>query len=232
VTPLAHDVQLILFDIDGTLLLPKGAGRASTKMAMLEVFKTEAGIDQHNFGGKTDWHTLRELLAEYGHDDAAIRQIIPTYERVVARHLSAIIGDYPVERCPGALELVMELRRRESPLLGIVTGNVSTTAPIKLRAAGYDPEWFPVGAYGSESPDRNDLPFLAVERAERLLGKRIAPGDVVVIGDTPADIACARALGAVAVGVMTGYTLREDMAASEPDYLLDNLTAFIGQVMV
>ena len=230
-TPIAHDIQLILFDIDGTLLLPKGAGRASTKMALLEVFQTEAGIDQHEFGGKTDWHTLRELLAVHGHDEAAIREVIPTYEQVVARHLSSIIGNYPVERCPGALELVTELHNSQVPLLGIVTGNVSTTAPIKLRAAGYDPSWFVVGAYGSESPERNDLPFLAVERAERLLGRSIAPAEVIVIGDTPADIACARAMGAVAVGVMTGFTKRETMLATEPDYLLDDLTTFLGQVM-
>lgn len=212
-------------------MLPKGSGRASTRLAMLEVFKTEAGIEQHQFGGKTDWHTLNELLAEHGFAHDAIRDLMPTYEEVVARHLTAIITDYPVESCPGALDVVLELRRRGHPLIGIVTGNVSTTVPIKLRAAGYDPAWFPIGAFGSESADRNDLPFLAVERAEKLLGKKITPEQVIVIGDTPADVACARALGAVAVGVMTGFTPREDMEAAKPDYLLDNLTTFFGEVI-
>jgi phosphoglycolate phosphatase len=231
-TPIAHDIQLILFDIDGTLLLPKGAGRASTKLAMLEVFNTDSGIDQHNFGGKTDWHTLNELLATEGYDRDSVREMIPAYQICVARHLNRIIGDYPVESCPGALEVVAELHRRNSPLLGIVTGNVSTTAPIKLRAAGFDPDWFAVGAYGSESPDRNDLPFLAVRRAERQLNRLILPEGVIVIGDTPADVACARALGAIAVVVMTGYSSREEMMATQPDYLLDDLTSFFGQVMM
>ncbi len=228
---LSHAPQLILFDIDGTLLLPKGSGRASTKMAMLEVFKTHGGIDEHHFGGKTDWQTLNELLALEGIDAETVRQMIPAYEACVARHLDSIIGDYPVEACTGAQDVLAELRRRNDPLIGLVTGNVSMTVPIKLRAAGIDPDWFPVGAYGSESPDRNDLPLLAVKRAEKLLGKLILPEEVIVIGDTPADVACARALGAVAVVVMTGYTTREEMIATEPDYLLDDLTTFFGTVM-
>jgi phosphoglycolate phosphatase len=230
-TPIAHSTQLILFDIDGTLLLPKGAGRASTKLAMMDVFKTHGDIDQHNFGGKTDWQTLNELLKSEGYEHETVRQMLPTYEVNVAQHLHRIIGDYAVESCPGALEVVTELRRRNTPLLGLVTGNVSTTAPIKLRAAGFDPGWFVVGAYGSESPDRNDLPLLAVRRAERLLGKLILPEEVIVIGDTPADVACARALGAVAVVVMTGFSSREEMMATQPDYLLDDLTSFFGQVI-
>jgi phosphoglycolate phosphatase-like HAD superfamily hydrolase len=219
-------IQLILFDIDGTLLLPKGAGRAATKLALLELFGTDAGIDGHDFGGKTDWRTLVELLAPHGHSDADIQQIMPRYEQIVARHLSQIIGDFPVTPCVGALELVHQLREQNRRTLGILTGNVSRTAPIKLRAAGFDPAWFPVGAYGSEASDRNDLPFLALERAQGYLGKAIQPEQVMIIGDTPADVACARALGAVAVAVLTGFSSREALAATEPDYLLDDLTAF------
>lgn len=229
---LLTDVQLILFDIDGTLMLPKGAGRASTKLAMMEIFKTAGGIDDHHFGGKTDWQTLLDLMGAEGFSSHDIQRLMPEYEAVVARHLEAIIPDYPIETCPGALEAVHEVRRREGLIPGIVTGNVSSTAPIKLRAAGFDPSWFSVGAYGSEAADRNDLPPLALRRAEKLTGRRIAPEQVVVIGDTPADIACARALGAVAVAVATGYTPREELTAAQPDYFLDDLTQFFGQVML
>ena len=116
--------------------------------------------------------------------------------------------------------------------MGILTGNVSTTAPIKLRAAGYDPDWFPVGAYGSERMERDDLPALAVERAEKIIGRRIAPEQVVIIGDTPADVSCARALGAVAVAVLTGFSSRDELAATQPDYLLDDLSQFFGAVIL
>lgn len=229
--PVKQTVRLILFDIDGTLMLPKGAGRASTKLAMQEIFNTAGRIDEHHFGGKTDWYTLVELLAEEGFSPDDVARVMPDYEQAVARHLEAIIDGFAVEACPGAHHAVAETRRRPDLLPGIVTGNVSSTAPIKLRAAGYDPAWFAVGAYGSEAADRNALPFLALERAERLLGERIAPQQVVVIGDTPADVACARALGAVAVAVKTGYTPAEELAATQPDYLLDNLSTFYGTVL-
>jgi phosphoglycolate phosphatase len=230
---LIHDkpIELILFDIDGTLVMTRGAGRTSTRLAMMEVFGTDAGLDNHQFGGKTDWRTLHELLAEraYSHDD--LRAFIPQYEEAMERHLSQIINDYEVTPCRASMELVQELRRRNNPAIGILTGNVSTTAPIKLRAAGFDPEWFPVGAYGSEALERDDLPALAVERAEKLLRRRIAPEQVVIIGDTPADVACARALGAVAVAVVTGFSSREELDATQPDYLLDDLSQFLGNVI-
>jgi phosphoglycolate phosphatase len=227
-----QDIQLILWDIDGTLLMPKGVGRAATRLAMLEIFKTDAGIETHYFGGKTDWRTLLDLLPPQGFTEVAIRELMPAYEQAVAQHMTRIIVDYPVEQCPGAHALVNELHRRGQPAQGLVTGNSSSIAPIKLRAAGFDPDWFVVGAYGSESPDRNDLPFLAVERAEKLAGRKIAPEQVIVIGDTPADVACARALGAVAVGVRTGYaTSPTELDEAQPDYLLDDLTTFWKDVL-
>jgi phosphoglycolate phosphatase-like HAD superfamily hydrolase len=224
-------IELILFDIDGTLVMTQGAGRASTKFAMMDVFGTDNGLDTHHFGGKTDWRTLHELLAEraYSHDE--LRNFIPQYEAAMGHHLGRIIGDYEVLSCTASLDLVHELRRRGSPTLGILTGNASTTAPIKLRAAGFDPAWFPVAAYGSEAMERNDLPALAVERAEKLLNRKIEPQQVVIIGDTPWDVACARALGAVAVAVLTGFSSREELAATQPDYLLDDLSQFLGTVM-
>lgn len=212
--------------------MPKGVGRAVTQLAMLEIFKTDIGLENHYFGGKTDWRTLLELLPPQGITEESIRDLMPAYEQAAAQHMTRIIVDYPVEQCPGAHALVTELHRRGKPLQGLVTGNTSSIAPIKLRAAGFDPEWFVVGAYGSESPDRNDLPPLAVERAEKLMGHKIAPEQVIVIGDTPADVACARALGAVAVGVKTGYGRSPtELAESQPDYLLEDLTTFWKDVL-
>lgn len=226
-----ENIELILFDIDGTLANPKGAGRAATRLAVREVFNTEANLDNHVFGGKTDWCTLTELLTGSAYTADDIGRLMPVYESVVRRHLTEIIGGFPVEACPGTLDLVKELLHRGNPLVGILTGNVSTTAPIKLRAAGFDPAWFPIGAYGSEAIDRNDLPFLALERAQKHLGRSILPEQVVIIGDTPADVACARALGAVAVGVLTGFSQPGELAAAAPDYLLDDLTGFLGIVI-
>ncbi|MBI1276649.1 MAG: HAD hydrolase-like protein [Anaerolineaceae bacterium] len=227
-----QDIQLILWDIDGTLIMPKGVGRAATRLAMLEIFNTDAGLETHYFGGKTDWQTLLDLLPSQGFTEDAIQELLPAYAQSVARHMGRIIVDYSVEQCPGAHGLVAELHRLGHPLQGLVTGNTETIAPIKLRAGGFDPDWFVIGAYGNESPNRNDLPPLAVSRAEKLIGRKIAPENVVIIGDTPADIACARALGAVAVGVRTGYaTSPTELVDAKPDYLLNDLTTFWKDVL-
>jgi phosphoglycolate phosphatase len=225
-------MKLILFDIDGTLLLVKGAGREAKARAMVEIFGTEAGARTHHFGGKTDWRILLELLEAHGHTAESLGEVMAVYQERIAFHLEDIIASYAVEVCPGAHELVAALRGREDIALGIVTGNVSTTAPLKLRAGGFDPAWFCVGAYGSESTSRNDLPRLAVERACALLERTFAPQDVLVIGDTVADIECARAIGAVAIGVQTGFEEVEALIASKPDYLLPDLTHFLARVAI
>jgi phosphoglycolate phosphatase-like HAD superfamily hydrolase len=98
---------------------------------------------------------------------------------------------------------------------------------VKLRAAGYDPAWFPVGAYGHEAMERNHLPPLALARAVEHYRQPIQPEQVMIIGDTPADVACARALGAKAVAVGTGFCERADLVACNPDYLIDDLSTFL-----
>jgi phosphoglycolate phosphatase len=220
-------VQLILFDIDGTLLHGKGIGREATRRAMLEVFGTEGTIDGHQFAGKTDWLTLCEVLAGQGYSAEAVGRHLPVYEQSLARHMAELVADYEVVGLPGALEIVTVLRQRADCVLGIVTGNVSTTAPVKLRAAGFDPAWFPVGAYGSEALHRDELPRLALQRAIQHTRWQILPQQVTVIGDTVDDIRCARALGARAVAVTTGFTRREALVAAQPDYLLESLDGLL-----
>ena len=222
--------KLLLFDIDGTLLISKGASRKAKAFAMQSVFGTDAGIEKHPFGGKTDWQILREVLEPTGITALEIGQKMPRYQAEFARQLDRIIGDFPVEALAGAHTLIDTLHARDEIMLGLVTGNTSATAPIKLRAAGFDPAVFAVGAYGSESDDRNHLPRLALDRAIGVALHEIAPADVIVIGDTVADVRCARALGAVAVTVFTGFEARDALIAAEPDHALDDLTTFIDTV--
>jgi phosphoglycolate phosphatase-like HAD superfamily hydrolase len=219
-------MQLMLFDIDGTLVKTHGAGREATRHAMIEVFGTCGALAGHYFGGKTDWQTLHELLHEAGMTHEEIERKMPEYNAAMGRQLDAIIGQYPVEALPGTLELVQALRQRDDVALGIVTGNVSSTAPIKLRAAGFDPAWFPVGAFGHEAMARDNLPALALARAVEHYGYPFTPEEVMVIGDTPADVSCARALGAVVVAVETGFCEPGELAAAKPDFLLRDLTEF------
>jgi len=215
--------DLILFDIDGTLVITKGAGRESTRRTMVELVGDDCGALDHPFGGKTDWQILTELMAKRGIAAEEASRQVARYASSMERHLSAIIADYPVLICAGARESVDWLRERGEPLIGVLTGNVQPTAPLKLRAGGFDPAWFKVGAFGSEAHSRDDLPPLAMARAEAVLGYRLDPRRVMVVGDTPADVQCAKANGCVAVAVMTGFSTREELQRSAPDYLLDDL---------
>jgi phosphoglycolate phosphatase-like HAD superfamily hydrolase len=168
-----------------------------------------------------------ELLHEHGFDRDEIGRRLAEYEVALTRHMTHILPTRQITTLPGALEAVHTLRGRHEVVLGIVTGNLPATAHLKLRAAGFDPAWFPVGAYGSEAVERDDLPPLALARAIAHAGRTIAPHEVWVVGDTVADIQCARALGARVVAVATGFSTREELIAAQPDVLLDDLTMLL-----
>jgi phosphoglycolate phosphatase len=214
---------LVLFDIDGTLLLSSGCGRVATGLAMLEVFGTSGNLAGYRFQGKTDWYTLLELLQPEGFSQADIEATLPYYETVVARHMTEIVDQYRVYALPGALELLDELDAHPGIVLGIVTGNLPRMAEIKLRRAGFALGKFPVTAYGSEAPIRRQLVPLALERAERYAGQRFAPSDVVFVGDTPDDIDCAHSIGARAIAVTTGMTSRAELEQHPPVHVVDSL---------
>lgn len=222
-------MKLVLFDIDCTLLWTNGAGREAMRRSLLEIFGTAGAIDQLRFGGKTDWQVITELVHVdaledgFTHDEIAAR--IPQFHQVMARNLADIIADYEINICHGAPEAVNRLRERDDVRLGLVTGNMQESAFVKLRIAGFDPAWFPIGAYGHESMHRNDLTPLALQRAIDHFGHPFTARDTYVIGDTPNDVACARAIGAWAIAVNTGFEGREALEASQPDHLLEDLTS-------
>lgn len=222
--------KLVLFDIDGTLLRSNGASREAKAQAMQIVFGTDAGIRHHPFGGKTDWQILREVLEPQGINSEQIGREMPRYEEVFAEKLAAIMHEYQTFALPGALDVVTHLKQRPDILIGLITGNTSQTAPVKLRAAGFDPSIFVVGAFGNESDDRNLLAQHAYQRAQQSAGHAIAPSDVIIVGDTVLDVWCARAIGAIAVTVFTGFEERETLIAAQPDFLLEDLSTFLEQV--
>ena len=224
-------MKLVLFDIDGTLLISRGIGREAKRRAMLETFGEVGDLDQHVFGGKTDWQILADLLAPFGKTSADIGREIAAYQQVMARHMRGIKDDYRADALPHTMELVKSLRDRDDAIVGLVTGNTAMTAEIKLEMAGFQRGWFAVGAFGNEAAERAKLTRLALARAEKMTAASFDGGDVFVIGDTAADIDAARAIDAVAVAVCTGYTEREQLRASEPDFLLDDLRSFFSAVM-
>ncbi len=215
--------RLVLFDIDGTLLHSAGCGHAATELAITEVFGTLGTLDLVSFAGRTDWGILLEALQPAGITADQIRDSLPRYDRVLSRTISRIIGDFPVKPCPGAPEVVAELRRSPNVVIGLVTGNMEGIISFKLRAAGYDPSDFEVGAFGSEGWQRAMLPPLAVERAQALSGRRFSGKQIVVVGDTPEDIACAASVGGRTIAVATGPFTTDQLRPHQPDYLFETL---------
>ena len=198
-------MRLALFDIDGTLLLSDGAGRRAIHRALLEVFGG-VGPEDHRFDGKTDPQIVRELMRHEGHDDAHIDSRM---ERLLERYVTYLTEEMADPRhdpqvLPGVIPLLEALHVRDDVVLGLLTGNLFEGARVKLAGVGIDPDLFVVGAFGSDHENRPELPAIALARANDQLGLDLGGGDVVVIGDTPADVTCGRGIGARAIGVATG----------------------------
>ena len=207
-------MKVVLFDIDGTILWTDGAGRRAVYRALAEVLGA-APDDGHEFDGKTDPQIVRELMRLSG---VAAHEVATHLPRTLTRYVEELrveLGDageggHADKVYPGIRELLDALEARDDVLLGLLTGNVREGAMAKLRAVGVDASRFKVGAFGSDHADRPELPEIARRRAEELLGHAVAGHDVVVIGDTPADMRCGLGIGARAIGVATGrYTVAQ-----------------------
>lgn len=219
-------IRLILWDIDGTLIRTDGLGRRATRLALEQVYGTGGAVMTHHFGGKPDLRTLRELLLPEGIAEQTILDLLPQYMQAVSEIMSAIAPDHNVRALPNGVELVCGLHHSANVAQGIVTGNVQSIAPVKLEAAGYDMTWFSVGAYGNESEHRADLPMKAIKRAQILHQYDFAPHEVLIVGDTVMDVQAARANHLPVCIVRTGYEAEEAIVASQPDFILDDLTTF------
>jgi phosphoglycolate phosphatase-like HAD superfamily hydrolase len=203
-------MKLVLFDIDGTILWTDGAGRRAIGQALLEEIGTTGPIERYRFDGKTDPQIVRELLSLVGHPAATADDRVAA---VCRRYLELLEGELarPTQRTrvlAGVPELLGGLEEHEAEgraLVGLLTGNLEGGAALKLKSAGLDPRRFAVGAYGSDSPQRPELPAIAARRAAGRTGREIPGRDVVIIGDTPDDVACGEPIGARVVAVATGF---------------------------
>ena len=214
--------QAVLFDIDGTLISTGGAGARSWRHAFEVLHGIPADIGKFTDAGMTD-PTVARLTFK-----AAIgREPTP---REVATVMAAYLDRIPYEVehsekyrvLDGAEELLRKLGLEKGVLLGITSGAVEAAAHIKLSRAGFN-RYFPFGGYGSDSGDRTELTNCALARGERLLGEKLDPKQVLVVGDTPKDLDAAHGAGCVAVGVATGHYTREQLEEAGADVVLDSL---------
>ncbi len=217
--------RLILFDVDGTLILSQGvAGRL-----MLKAVETAAGKDDpfeydvRDFAGFTDRAIMRKLLQRAGVPPEELEEKLRYAERL---YLSWIAERFKnphfVKVLPGVLELLESLRKTSGFYLGLLTGNLREGARIKLSSVGLW-EYFPIGAFGDDAEDRNLLPPVALKRAREYYGIEFPPHHTWIIGDAPNDVRCARANHIRCLAVATGVIPAKELQNEHPDVLLPDL---------
>ncbi len=226
-------MRLLLFDIDGTLLSADGQGRRAIERGLSDFLGLPAPVRGLKLAGRTDREIIRGLLVASGKvfpdPEASITSALQVYERVALQSLDA----GAIRVFEGIPPLLDRLRSRSDVRLGLVTGNIESVAWHKLSGAGLS-DYFVMGAFGSDHEDRSSLVALAIERARARWGHPFEGRDVVVVGDTVRDVACARSNGAMAVAVSTGPESQQELASCHPDVLFRDLSdalAFEMQVL-
>jgi phosphoglycolate phosphatase-like HAD superfamily hydrolase len=214
-------VRLVLFDIDGTLIHTGGAGVKAFAKVFASEFNATDGFERMKFAGRTDLSLVREFFSF--HEISASPE---NFERFFERYvfwLDHILEDSHKAICPGIHEFIRDLQALpQPPLLGLLTGNIRLGAEIKLRACGiWEP--FETGAFADDHEDRDQIAAVAHQRGSRLLNKKLSGDEVLVIGDTPLDIRCARAIGARALAVATGGAELHELKAHNPDWAVSDL---------
>jgi phosphoglycolate phosphatase-like HAD superfamily hydrolase len=207
-----------LFDIDGTLLASGGAGKAALELAFTEIFGIALRV-QIPYSGRTDRAIARDLLRSHEIDDSH-----DNWQRLLAGYLARLpdsLNRHNGRVLPGILAVLAALRQRADVAIGLLTGNVRAGARVKLGHYGLF-DHFAFGGFGDHHFDRDDVAREALDAVRSHLGQT-APKQIWVIGDTPLDVQCARAIGAKVVAVATGIHTLEQLRDAQPDLTLADL---------
>jgi phosphoglycolate phosphatase len=214
--------HLVLFDIDGTLIHTGGAGVKAFARTLMSEFRISNGTEKIRFGGRTDPSLVRELFEHCGieHSPGNIQRFFDSYSFWLAQLLADSNRGGP---CPGVLQFIADLKSSpQPPLIGLLTGNIRLGAEIKLRHYGL---WdlFETGAFGDDDEDRCQIAAIARDRGSQQLHRPLKGEEILVVGDTPHDIGCGRAIGARVLAVATGGSSRAELEMHQPDWLLNTL---------
>lgn len=219
--------MLLLFDIDGTLIRGRGAGRRSLGRAFTEVFDAAAidvAMDRVEFNGRTDPQIIRDVAAAAGIARGIYEPALPALTAAYLRHLEALAGEPGgAHPCPGIPELLESLAARPGVALGLLTGNIESGARIKLEPFGLN-RYFVDGGYGSDAEERPAIAAIARTKLERRLAREFQAGQVVVIGDTIHDVTCGQVNGFRTLAVGTGGVSEERLRTAEPDLYLGDFS--------
>lgn len=214
-------VRLVLFDIDGTLIVSGGAGEKAFERVCETEFGVRNGTARLNFAGRTDPSIVREFFEQHSFEPSAAN-----FQRFFERYVFLL--DHMLEQLagrvlPGVDTMLAELdAMARRPLVGLLTGNIRLGAQIKLSHYHLWPR-FAMGAFGDDHENRNQLAVIARERGSQRLGEKLTGEQILVIGDTPRDIECARAIGARSLAVATGKFSMAELKADAPTWAVGTL---------
>jgi phosphoglycolate phosphatase-like HAD superfamily hydrolase len=212
---------LVLFDIDGTLIRRAGPHH---RQALVDAVRTVTGLatttDHIPVHGMLDPDILTRMMRDAGASQSVVRRHLASIIRRAQQIYVRSCPDLRKKTCPGVRRLLYGLARRGVPV-GLVTGNLTRIGWKKMERSGLRP-YFRFGVFAEMAPDRAELARLAIQHARQ---RAWIDGDarVSLIGDAPSDILAARANGVRAIAVHTGISTREELAALEPDLLLEDL---------
>lgn len=222
-------VKLVLFDVDGTLIRTQGAGIKAFERTFASEFKLAGATDGIEFAGRTDPSIVREVFGKFKIEPTPenFKRFFGTYAFWLDHLLSKTNGGI----CVGVWNFINGLMAMPvPPMLGLLTGNIRLGAEIKLR---YFHVWdqFQIGAFGDDDENRDRLAVLAQKRASEKLGVNLAGSEILVVGDTPLDIQCARAIQAKVIAVGTGGYTMDELKPFKADWLVSNLSELTAPVV-
>ena len=213
-------MPIILFDIDGTLIRSGGAGKDAMEGALRIAFGLTEIKDEVPYSGRTDVAIARDLLRVHGIEATLANQ--RTLQEAYLANLLVSLKSRGGTVLPGVNELLAALKGRTDSVLGLLTGNIRVGARTKLTHFGLW-ENFTCGGFGDEHFDRDDVARMALAEVQSHIGREVNPTDIWVVGDTPLDVQCARAIGAKVIAVATGWHPVDELAACEPDHVFADL---------
>jgi phosphoglycolate phosphatase-like HAD superfamily hydrolase len=214
-------IHTVLFDIDGTLIRTGGAGVKAFGETFTEAFHLPDATRQMNFAGRTDVSLVRECFI--AHDVPRTPENFAKFFDLYPIWLERLLKALPGEVCDGVLDFMSELEQLpHKPRIGLLTGNIRRGAELKLSHYNL---WrrFEFGAFADDHEERNQIAAIAQQRASGLVGRAIPGDEILVIGDTPLDIACARAIHAKVIAVATGNYKVDELQNENPTWAVHSL---------
>jgi len=214
-------MHVLLFDIDGTLLNTGGAGQQAMEQALASVFGVTRPTVGISAAGRTDRAITHDLFTYHGIEP--LPELWQRFQQAYLEQLGEILPQLEGQVLPGIESLLETLSAREDVVLGLLTGNLAGGAELKLRHYGLH-RYFVGGGFGDEHHDRDDVARMARAVIAEHCTFDIVDDRLWVVGDTPHDVRCGRAINARVAAVATGSFTLEQLRETNPDQLYADLS--------